>query len=224
MPWIGWGRLIVMLTLAPYLQQNAAWPTSGRHILAQHDEETVIVYQAYNKAIADWAVSHQQLGGPWSFGRMSWIKPNFLWMMYRSGWAGKPNQERILALRITREGFDTILSQVVESSYHSEVDGPDRDAWRARGKVAPVRMQWDPDHAPGGSKEERRAIQLGLRGETLRRFAVEWTREIADITPLVRQQHDHRQSGEHKHLMTPAERVYVPEDAAICTRIRLTLP
>ncbi len=26
-----------------------------------------------------------------------------------------------------------------------------------------VRLQWDPDHKPDGSKETRRAIQLGLR-------------------------------------------------------------
>jgi hypothetical protein len=213
-----------MLTLLPYLTQKAAWPTSGRHILAQYDDDTIIVYQAYSPAIADWAVAHQQLGGPWSFERMSWIKPNFLWMMYRSGWADKPNQERILALRITRAGFDTILSEAIESSYHPELHGPDREAWRARGKTGPVRMQWDPDHAPGGGKEERRAIQLGLRGETLRRLALEWTREITDITRLVHQQRDHRRAVRHADLMTPAERVYVPADPETRRRIRLSSP
>ena len=211
-----------MPVLAPYLEQKALWPTSGRHILAQYTDDTVIVYQAYSPAIAEWAVEHQQLGGPWSFERTSWIKPNFLWMMYRSGWADKPYQERILAITIDRAGFDTILSQVVESSYHPEVDGPDRDAWRARGKAAPVRMQWDPDHAPGGSKEGRRAIQLGLRQDTLRRFALEWTRQIEDVTPLVNQQRAYRTADRHASLLTPAERVYVPADPAIRQRIRLT--
>ena len=212
-----------MLTLAPYLQQEAAWPASGRCILAQYDAQTIVVYQAYNPAIATWAVANQQLGGPWSFTRMSWIKPNFLWMMYRSGWADKPNQERILAITITRDGFDTILSEAFESSHHPEACGLDRDTWRRQGKSAGVRMQWDPDHAPGGNKEERRAIQLGLRGNTLRRFALEWTRKIEDITPFVHQQRAHKKSVRHADLMTPAERVYVPSDPEICRRIRLTL-
>lgn len=34
-------------------------------------------------------------------------------MMYRSGWGQKENQERVLAVRISREGFDTILSQAL---------------------------------------------------------------------------------------------------------------
>ncbi len=38
--------------------------------------------------------------------RMTWIKPNFLWMMYRSGWAVKKNQERILAIKLTKKGFE----------------------------------------------------------------------------------------------------------------------
>jgi hypothetical protein len=37
---------------------------------------------------------------------MTWIKPSFLWMMYRCGWATKPGQERVLAIQITREGFE----------------------------------------------------------------------------------------------------------------------
>ncbi|MFT5999906.1 MAG: hypothetical protein ACI81P_002365 [Neolewinella sp.] len=41
-------------------------------------------------------MAHQQLGGPaFSYQRMSWIKPNFLWMMYRCGWAKKQDQERL---------------------------------------------------------------------------------------------------------------------------------
>ena len=52
-------------------------------------------------------------GDKFSFSRMSWIKTNFLWMMYRCGWTSKPGQEHVLAVRITHEGFNTILSQVL---------------------------------------------------------------------------------------------------------------
>lgn len=38
--------------------------------------------------------------------RMTWIKPSFLWMMYRSGGAQKdPGQKRIFAMDIRRDGF-----------------------------------------------------------------------------------------------------------------------
>lgn len=52
-----------------------------------------------------------RFGGPdYKFERMTWIKTNFLWMMYRSGWATKPGQNRILAIRISRDGFEEILA------------------------------------------------------------------------------------------------------------------
>ncbi|MCB9628399.1 MAG: DUF4291 domain-containing protein [Sandaracinaceae bacterium] len=211
-----------VLPVAPYLEQRASWPSTGRHILAHYDDESVVVYQAYNAAIADWAVAHQRFGGPWSFSRMSWIKPNFLWMMYRCGWATKVDQERVLAVRVARVGFDAVLGGALESSFQPDVHGPDRAAWLERGRSTEVRMQWDPDHAPDGSKEERRAIQLGLRGETLRRFATEWTREIIDITPFVVEQREHRGEGTRHKLLTPVERVYVPPDEALQQHLRLT--
>jgi hypothetical protein len=32
---------------------------------------------------------------------LTWIKPPFLWMMYRCGWATKPGQETVLDVAIT---------------------------------------------------------------------------------------------------------------------------
>ena len=69
-----------------YTEQVKAWPKSGRHILAQYDEHSIIVYQAYCPAIGRYAIEHRRFGGEFSYQRMSWIKPGFLWMMYRSGW------------------------------------------------------------------------------------------------------------------------------------------
>ena len=74
----------------PWCDQSRRWPSSGKVILAHFDETSVVVYQAYNARIAAWAVEHQCFGGPdWSPTRMTWIKTNFLWMMYRCGWATK---------------------------------------------------------------------------------------------------------------------------------------
>lgn len=61
-----------------YFAQLARWPREGRHILAQYDDDSVIVYQAYRPAIGHYVARHGYLGGEFSFSRMSWIKPNFL--------------------------------------------------------------------------------------------------------------------------------------------------
>jgi len=46
-----------------------------------------VAHQAYNKQIAEYTTSNQKLGGNhFNYNRMYWIKPNFLWMMYRCGW------------------------------------------------------------------------------------------------------------------------------------------
>ena len=88
-----------------YLDQRREWPAAGRHILAHFDGEIIVVYQAYRPAIAAYALQNGRFGGDFSYSRMSWIKPNFLWMMYRSGWGTKEGQETILALRLRRPFF-----------------------------------------------------------------------------------------------------------------------
>lgn len=129
-----------------WAEQRAQWPTEGRHILAQYDDETIVVYQAYRPEIANYVVEHQRFGGPWSLERMTWIKPNFLWMMYRCGWATKAGQERVLALWLPRDVFEReILGAAVHSSFVPEVHGT-REDWQRAVKTSDVRLQWDPDH------------------------------------------------------------------------------
>ena len=44
-----------------YIEQNdKIWPTEGRHVLAQYDDDSVVVYQAYCPEIAGYAVKHQK--------------------------------------------------------------------------------------------------------------------------------------------------------------------
>src|SRR3954453_22257738 len=157
----------------PCLAQNARWPRSGRHILARFDADSVVVYQAYRPQIGHFAARHGSFGGAFILGRMSWIKPNFLWMMYRSDWGTKEGQEVTLAVRLRRDAFDEILRLAVHSSFTPEVYGT-QDEWRRGGGRSDVQLQWDPDHGPGGNPLERRAIQLGLRGGVLARYAKEW--------------------------------------------------
>jgi len=176
------------LPLEPYAAQRARWPAAGRPVLAHHDDELMVVYQAYNPAIAAWAVEHGALGGPgFGFGRMSWVKPSFLWMMYRCGWCTKPNQERVLALWIRRTRFEALLAASALSHFdpaHHESE----EAWRREVARTDVRVQWDPDRDPGGGAQPRRAIQVGLQGEALRSFATQDLVEVQDVTPLVEAQ------------------------------------
>tara|TARA_R110002096_G_scaffold436038_2_gene665781 strand:- start:44304 stop:44957 length:654 start_codon:yes stop_codon:yes gene_type:complete len=194
-----------MLHRETFESQRVRWPQAGRHILAQYDADSVVVYQAYRPAIGHFAAREQRFGGEFSLNRMSWIKPNFLWMMYRSGWATKPGQEVVLAVRLHRAAFDEMLALAVHSSFVPE-QYPSQEAWSAAVKSSDVRLQWDPDHAPSGAKERRRAIQLGMRGSVLARYAHESIIDIQDITSFVTEQRAHIKTPER--LICPREDVY----------------
>jgi hypothetical protein len=205
------------LITEPYTTQEARWPRVGRHILAQFDAESVVVYQAYNPAIGHFAALHGYFGGGFGMNRMSWIKPNFLWMMYRSGWGTKENQEVTLAVRLGRDAFDEVLRQAVHSTFVPEVYGS-QEAWKQAVAGSDVRLQWDPDHDPAGRPVERRAIQLGLRGEVLARYAQDWLLGIDDISDFVREQRANAVES-YERLVTPREQVYPAADPEVARRL-----
>jgi hypothetical protein len=195
------------LPARPWVDQRRDWPDTGRVLLAHHDPTTVVVYQAYRPEIAEHAVRYQRFGGPFSLDRMSWVKPGFLWMMYRSGWASKPGQERVLAVRLPRPAFESILAAAVPSGFDA-ARYSDRAAWRAATRESDIRVQWDPDHDPHGRPLARRVIQLGLRREVLRRYARDWPVEIRDITDFVAEQRDLVACLELEKLLIPIETAY----------------
>lgn len=195
------------LITEPYQSQRVRWPQAGQVILAQYDEETVVVYQAYNPAIGKFAAEHGYLGGDFKLGRMTWIKPNFLWMMYRSGWGTKAEQEVTLAIRLRRTAFDQILRSAVPSTFQPEIYQTESD-WKRQVATSDVRSQWDPDHNPYGNPIERRAIQLGLRGDTVRKYAREWIIEIEDISDFVSEQRNFLTRSKISSLRTPRETIY----------------
>jgi len=59
--------------------------------------------------------------------------------------------------------------------------------WQEAVAKSSVRLQWDPGHHPSAAKQERRAVQLGLRGDVLARYAREGVVGIEDISKLVPQ-------------------------------------
>jgi hypothetical protein len=209
-----------MLETAPYLEQHALWPQTGRRILAHFDTDSVVVYQAYRPEIGVFAAHHGHFGGEFSYSRMSWIKPNFLWMMYRSAWGTKPGQEVTLAVRMRRPFFESLLARAVESR-HAEAVYATRAAWQEALARSNVRLQWDPDHDPTGAPQKRRALQLGLRGDALSAFGRKEILEIIDISEFVRAQRPNATRDHLSQLVTPVERIYLPADEAVAARLGL---
>ncbi|MEO8271227.1 MAG: DUF4291 domain-containing protein [Aureliella sp.] len=209
------------LDTEPYTQQLTRWPQEGHVILAQFDADSVIVYQAYRPAIGNFAAENGYFGGPFKLTRMTWIKPNFLWMMYRCGWATKEGQEVVLAIRLQRSAFDHILSTAIHSSFKSDVYGT-RDEWKRAVDESDVRLQWDPDHDPKGEKVERRAIQLGLRNDAVLNYAREWILDVHDVSGLVAEQREHALSGQYDQLLIPSENIYPVTDASVSAKLGLS--
>ena len=207
-----------------YAVQAQIWPRDGRHILAHYDAETIVVYQAYCPAIGEFAIRHNYFGGDgFKYSRMSWIKPNFLWMMYRCGWGTKEGQETVLGVRMKRIFFDSLLAQAVASSFHASNFATQKQ-WQTAMAQSDVRLQWDPDHSPAGGKLARRAIQLGLKGPTLAAYGCQEILEIIDMTAFVAEQRQSLSESGRAGLVTPKERVYRPASHEICHKLGLANP
>lgn len=178
-----------------------------REIRALYTEDTIRVYQAYNKRIANEAVNKGTFGNSFKMDRMTWIKPSFLWMMYRCGWGTKENQEHILAIDIKREAFDYIVQNAVISTYNSDMS-ISQSEWKEQIKNSDIRCQWDPERNIYGNPLEYRSIQLGLRGNALQKYVNEWIVNITDITDYVKELREKMNKGIDISSLLPNEAIY----------------
>ena len=183
--------------------------TPPKQIRAVYTDTTIRVYQAYSDAIADAALAAGRfVSPPFKMERMTWIKPSFLWMMYRAGWGGKDdNQKRILAIDISREGFEWALRHACLSHPPAGIDG---EAWQQMKAAHPVRIQWDPERSLKLEPLPHRSIQIGLSGEAVPRYVNEWIQNISEITDTAQQirslvAQDNLAAAE---ALLPHERVY----------------
>lgn len=210
------------MKLEKYYDQKSRLPLKGRQIIGRKEDENIIVYQAFNQNIASYAITNQKFGGSsYSFNRMSWIKPGFLWMMYRAGWAQKENQQRILAISLPFIYWKEILKQATITSYDSEFFASN-EVWKNELEQTEVRLQWDPDHDPAGNKLERKAIQVGMKGAVLKKFCTECITGVEDITDFVNQEYQKVKADQLEDLMVPFEDVIELNDIAIEKRIGIT--
>jgi hypothetical protein len=178
-------------------------------IRALYTATTVTVYQAYAPEIGLPAAFDGRFPSAWQRDRMTWIKPSFLWMMYRCGWAAKEGQETVLAIEITREGFEWALANACLAHYEHGLH-PDRATWKRQLKRAPARVQWDPERDLHLQPLAHRSLQLGLAGEAADRYADKWIVSISDVTALTHAIHAHVRDGalDAGRQLLPAERPY----------------
>lgn len=178
-------------------------------IRADYDNDTIVVYQAYNKLIAEKAIKNKRFSEPFSFNRMTWIKPSFLWMMERCGYGQKAGQEYILAVRIRRSAWGYALSQAVLTHPQNGVYTCGEE-WREMIDNATVNVQWDPERSIRGGKLDYRSIQVGISRHLIEEYNNNWIVDIQDYTPLTHKIYNLRMDGEYDKVkkLLPKEKIY----------------
>jgi hypothetical protein len=186
--------------------------TTTKRVLAAFDDAGVFVYQAFEPRIVRAAVEKGTFGVGFTLDRMTWIKPSFGWMLHRSEYATKHRQEAIARIRLSHDGFLAILRHAIPTHYDPALF-TDEIAWSTALERSDVRYQWDPDRDLRGVRLARRAIQLGIRGETVRRYVNEWIVGIEDVTELARSVGEAAKRRNDAFPDVPEEREYpLPEE------------
>lgn len=182
-----------------------------RTIYADHDDAGIQVYQAFKPAIADEALRLGTFGKGFNLDRITWIKPSFGWMLYRSSYATAHRQERVLKIKLPHEAFLAILRQSVPTAFDERVHPTDVD-WRSALSRTDVRYQWDPDRDWRLRRLERRAIQIGIQGLVVRQY-VGCIASVVDVTALAHECRDAAATRGTCPVGYPGERAYsVPDD------------
>ncbi|WP_299459132.1 DUF4291 domain-containing protein [uncultured Microscilla sp.] len=181
-------------------------------IRALYTPEHIALYAAFSSSIANVALKSQQLLPPFSYDRMTWVKPSYLWMMYRSDWAQKDNMQRILRIWIKRTDWELALKEAILTTPEAHVYN-DAKKWRKQLDKARVRVQWDPERDIQNKHLSFKSIQVGIMPSLAETYAKKWIAKIEDVTPLT--QHIRSlvvaQQFEQATQLLPKEQVYPVE-------------
>jgi hypothetical protein len=180
-----------------------------QEIRAKYTNDTITVYQAYNRQIALKAIENNKFEAPFSFNRMTWVKPSYLWLMARSNWGTKSNQEYILGIEIKRSSWEKALSNGVLTHPDKNVYKSGRE-WETEFKKAKVHIQWDPERTIRSAKMDIRTIQVGISRDWIIEYNTEWISQIVDYTPLTKKINALRKQGKYKEAkkLLPKEKLY----------------
>ncbi len=191
-------------------------------IRADYDADSIVIYQAYQTAIAAPAIEQQKFVLPFSLERMTWIKPSFLWLMHRSNWGQKNGQENILAVRIKRSGWNKALALGVLTHPEPSIY-VDANEWDTDFEKAHVHIQWDTERSLRGAALNCYSIQVGITRHLIQEYVDDWVLKIENITALVQKIRTLIKTGKQKNIkqLLPRERVY-PIDARIGKNIMIS--
>ncbi len=178
-------------------------------IRATYNQDQIAVYSVFSSSIADVAIKNQKLLPPFSYKRMTWIKPSYLWMMYRSDWGGRAGMERILQIWINRKDWDNCLKEAILTTPESHVY-KDAKKWRKALDKARIRVQWDPERDIKNNRLEHKSIQLGITSILVEAYAKKWIIKIEDMTEQTRKISAlvFQQKYEDANKLLPEERIY----------------
>lgn len=175
-------------------------PDKGRHVVANYDDDCVIVYHVVNEETADYATQENMLGELPLDG--AWFTPSFLLTV--QDWH---ESHRIIAVYLTRIGFDSILKKAVPADYDPTIYA-DHDAWHRALNVSWVRLRWRHDYDFDNQPLEQQAIYIGLLGKSGLHYSQGgWVDHIEDVTEFA-----------IKGLL-PCERLYPIQDPTIAQRL-----
>ena len=215
--------------LGSFVRVNPRMASNVQVFVGEFDAETVSLYQAFNDRIADYALQHQRLGGPdFDPKRMTWVKPSFAWLLYRSGYGTKHGQNRLLKLKLPHAALASLLSKCTCVDTNKTTQrGAAAKAARSDDSTSAGRVQWDPERDATCADEKkkepremsrRRAIQIGLAGPLSQEYVASVV-AIEDVTALghaVRDAHRAKSKRDRDAAIAavlprlPKERPYMP--------------
>lgn len=178
-----------------------------------------MVYQAYSPHIASALLVAQKLVKPFRFTRMTWIKPSFYWMAYRSDWGRKNGQEVVLEISLDRAVFDQLLAHASLTRYSPQIHGS-AEQWREEVKRFPNRVQWDPERNYLLQRLEFGSLQLGVSTECLELY----DSGINNITDITNTMQVAESNEEYYKDFLAKYREYPVCDSSTAKRLGITLP
>src|SRR3989338_722749 len=191
------------------------WDCSG--FRAQFNKEKVLIYQATSNENAESALKHQSFDYCFNFDRSTWLKTSYFWMMHNSKWATNKNQERILGVQIKKDFFDKLLRKAIAFQPLPKIYSPlgfwdvawnDEKLRQKLARESEISVQLDPERDYLGFKRGIRAIQIRIKGETLKNYSSTQILSIEDLTELSKENHRRIYSGRMSFARVPIEEIY----------------
>lgn len=197
------------IPLAPESAQGL--PRAGRPLLATWDETSVVVWQAHRPEVADELLARGRPGGTsWRTDRVTRMRTSLPSLLGRCDWCRRPGRERLLALRLSRDGFDAMLRQAVHGEFEP-ANYATRGAWQLATRYGAVTLTWHPDRDALGRELPRQAPRIAVRDDALRRLTTDWVLALEDWTPWVQRA---RAAGDPE-LPLPVLRPYPAPEALV---------